>query len=361
MARHTAASASAGDHWLGLDHISSLTSQPGLRSELRVDLLDADNHTLQAHYDDFRVGREEQFYPLTLGRYSGNAGECWEIRHPCACFALWALQPVGRGTLAAGQRREGSVGPWSPRFPATSASLCALGRAAASRAPALGSQMARQRVGGLGVSWPATHTATTLQGTRSGAWATRTTRRAVASARWTVTMTAAHLAWTAPRPSPAAAMIAQALDGGTAPAAVLTSTGCGRSRPGPPQACAGPLVTTSPPCAPACCACTPLLLARSRPPASPRPSLIKCLSLAVLAVFLGVGTGEGPSSVLAQPGCSDPAHPDVCPSRTGLGKSRRPCSPTFRPEARSPHLRRHYPLVLVPPGTLGTHQSHRWL
>ncbi|XP_059043335.1 angiopoietin-related protein 5-like isoform X1 [Mustela lutreola] len=66
-----------GDHWLGLDHISSLTSQPGLRSELRVDLLDADNHTLQAHYDDFRVGREEQFYPLTLGRYSGNAGDAF--------------------------------------------------------------------------------------------------------------------------------------------------------------------------------------------------------------------------------------------------------------------------------------------
>lgn len=223
--------------------------------------------------------------------------------------------------------------------------------------------MARQRVGGLGGSWPATHTATTLQGTRSVAWASRTTRRAVASARWTVTMTAARLAWTAPRPSAAAATLARAPDGGTAPAAALTSTGCGRSRRGPPRACAGPLVTTSPPCAPACCACTLLLPARSRPPAGPCPSLIKCSSLAVLAVFLGVGTGEGPSSALAQPGCSDPAHPGCLSTqdRTGPGKSRRPCSPTFRPEARSPHLRRHYPLVLVPPGTLGTHQSHRWL
>ncbi|XP_045866870.1 angiopoietin-4-like [Meles meles] len=66
-----------GDHWLGLEHISSLTSQPGLRSELSVDLLDADSRSLQAHYDDFRVGREEQFYPLTLGRYSGNAGDAF--------------------------------------------------------------------------------------------------------------------------------------------------------------------------------------------------------------------------------------------------------------------------------------------
>ncbi|XP_032738623.1 angiopoietin-related protein 5-like isoform X2 [Lontra canadensis] len=66
-----------GDHWLGLEHISSLTSQPGLRSELSVDLLDADNRTLQAHYDDFRVGREERFYQLTLGQYSGNAGDAF--------------------------------------------------------------------------------------------------------------------------------------------------------------------------------------------------------------------------------------------------------------------------------------------
>nr|XP_035969664.1 fibrinogen C domain-containing protein 1-like isoform X2 [Halichoerus grypus] len=62
-----------GDHWLGLEHISGLTSQPGLRSELVVDLLDTDNHTLQAHYDNFHVDKEDQFYQLTLGLYSGNA------------------------------------------------------------------------------------------------------------------------------------------------------------------------------------------------------------------------------------------------------------------------------------------------
>uniref|UniRef100_A0A667GE92 Fibrinogen C-terminal domain-containing protein n=2 Tax=Lynx canadensis TaxID=61383 RepID=A0A667GE92_LYNCA len=66
-----------GDHWLGLQHISDLTSQPGLRSELTVDLLDADNHTLQAHYDNFHVDGEDLFYRLTLGLYSGNAGDAF--------------------------------------------------------------------------------------------------------------------------------------------------------------------------------------------------------------------------------------------------------------------------------------------
>lgn len=66
-----------GDHWLGLQHISDLTSQPGLRSELTVDLLDADNHPLQAHYDNFHVDGEDLFYRLTLGLYSGNAGDAF--------------------------------------------------------------------------------------------------------------------------------------------------------------------------------------------------------------------------------------------------------------------------------------------
>ncbi|XP_029810419.1 angiopoietin-related protein 5-like isoform X2 [Suricata suricatta] len=66
-----------GDHWLGLEHISDLTSQPGLRSELLVDLLGVDNRTLQAHYDDFHVAGEDLFYRLTLGLYSGNAGDAF--------------------------------------------------------------------------------------------------------------------------------------------------------------------------------------------------------------------------------------------------------------------------------------------
>lgn len=115
MARRTAASASAGDHWLGLDHISSLTSQPGLRSELRVDLLDADNRTLQAHYDDFRVGREEQFYPLTLGRYSGNAGECLGGKGPLCLLCPLGSPACGEGGLLQQARVGREV--WAPGAP----------------------------------------------------------------------------------------------------------------------------------------------------------------------------------------------------------------------------------------------------
>ncbi|KAK2500308.1 hypothetical protein MC885_015505 [Smutsia gigantea] len=69
-----------GDHWLGLEHISGLTSQPGLHTELTVDLQDVGNHTLQAHYDNFHVDKEDQFYWLTLGLYSGNAGDTFRGR-----------------------------------------------------------------------------------------------------------------------------------------------------------------------------------------------------------------------------------------------------------------------------------------
>ncbi|ELW49016.1 Angiopoietin-related protein 5 [Tupaia chinensis] len=66
-----------GDHWLGLQHISDLTSQPGLQPELSVDLQDVDNLTWWAHYDYFHVDKEDHFYRLSLGQYSGNAGDAF--------------------------------------------------------------------------------------------------------------------------------------------------------------------------------------------------------------------------------------------------------------------------------------------
>lgn len=91
----------AGDHWLGLEHISHLTSQPGLRSELVVGL-GVDNHTLQGHYDNFHVDGEDLFYRLTLGLYSGNTGECpggrGALCPPPECPAL----PTGLSGLGGG-------------------------------------------------------------------------------------------------------------------------------------------------------------------------------------------------------------------------------------------------------------------
>ncbi|KAM7390937.1 hypothetical protein PAMP_021665 [Pampus punctatissimus] len=67
-----------GEHWLGLQRMSSLTRSGGY--ELRIDMADFDNATAFAHYVEFSVGRnsvnpEEDGYPLTVEQYSGTAGD----------------------------------------------------------------------------------------------------------------------------------------------------------------------------------------------------------------------------------------------------------------------------------------------
>ncbi|CAD7676990.1 unnamed protein product [Nyctereutes procyonoides] len=144
-----------GDHWLGLQHISDLTSQPGLRAELRVDLLDVDNRTLHAHYDHFHVDGEAQFYRLSLGLYSGNAGERFGGEGPGGLRK-------GQSCRRARAGREGWV-PRHPSFPAhTCQSLC-LGKHLLPEAPALGSPTARQQVW-RGGRLASTHAATTRRG-----------------------------------------------------------------------------------------------------------------------------------------------------------------------------------------------------
>ncbi|XP_020915180.1 fibrinogen C domain-containing protein 1-like [Exaiptasia diaphana] len=58
-----------GEFWLGLDKIHQLTQQS--RHSLRVDLED----TAYAEYDYFAVSDESDLYKLSLGSYSGNAGD----------------------------------------------------------------------------------------------------------------------------------------------------------------------------------------------------------------------------------------------------------------------------------------------
>ncbi|KAK5933193.1 hypothetical protein CgunFtcFv8_004839 [Champsocephalus gunnari] len=67
-----------GEHWLGLQRMFSLSGAGGY--ELRIDMADFDNATAFALYEDFSVGRdcvnpEEEGYPLSLGGYSGSAGD----------------------------------------------------------------------------------------------------------------------------------------------------------------------------------------------------------------------------------------------------------------------------------------------
>ncbi|XP_046695649.1 fibrinogen C domain-containing protein 1 isoform X2 [Silurus meridionalis] len=67
-----------GEHWLGLRQIHALSIQANY--ELRIDLEDFENSTAFAQYDMFGVGLfsvdpEDDGYPLTVGDYTGTAGD----------------------------------------------------------------------------------------------------------------------------------------------------------------------------------------------------------------------------------------------------------------------------------------------
>ncbi|KAL9961139.1 hypothetical protein ACROYT_G030031 [Oculina patagonica] len=62
-----------GEFWLGLEKIHRLTSSG--QYKLRVDLESFDGKTAYAEYDTFEVASEEDKYQLTVGKYSGTAGD----------------------------------------------------------------------------------------------------------------------------------------------------------------------------------------------------------------------------------------------------------------------------------------------
>ncbi|OCT88847.1 hypothetical protein XELAEV_18017477mg [Xenopus laevis] len=66
----------SGEQWLGLDNMYVLTNQNGRNSELFISL-DAFDDSLGTYslYSSFKVGPESKFYQLSLGVYSGNAGD----------------------------------------------------------------------------------------------------------------------------------------------------------------------------------------------------------------------------------------------------------------------------------------------
>jgi len=62
------------DFWLGLEAISRLTlHQP---HELFIELVDWSGNYFYAHYENFQVGDQQDFYRLSLsGFYNGNASQ----------------------------------------------------------------------------------------------------------------------------------------------------------------------------------------------------------------------------------------------------------------------------------------------
>ena len=62
-----------GEFWLGLGKINRLTKEQS--NTLRVDLGDFDGNTRYAQYTTFSVGDSTTEYTLTVGEYSGTAGD----------------------------------------------------------------------------------------------------------------------------------------------------------------------------------------------------------------------------------------------------------------------------------------------
>jgi len=62
-----------GEFWLGLDKINRLTKTK--KSRLRVELEDTKGNTAYAEYDLFAVSSENTNYKISLGTYSGTAGD----------------------------------------------------------------------------------------------------------------------------------------------------------------------------------------------------------------------------------------------------------------------------------------------
>ena len=68
-----------GEFWLGLGKINCLTKEQS--NTLRVDLGDFDGNTSYAQYPTFSVGDSITEYNLTVGGYSGTAGDSLAWRH----------------------------------------------------------------------------------------------------------------------------------------------------------------------------------------------------------------------------------------------------------------------------------------
>ena len=62
-----------GEFWLGLSKIHRLTKERS--NTLRVDLEDFEGNTSYANYSTFEIGNSSTEYILTVGGYSGTAGD----------------------------------------------------------------------------------------------------------------------------------------------------------------------------------------------------------------------------------------------------------------------------------------------
>ena len=87
-----------GEFWLGLGKINHLTKEQP--NTLRVDLGDFSDNKAYAQYTTFSVGNSTTEYTLTVGGYSGTAGESLAGRHNGRKFATRDNDDVEGGYCA---------------------------------------------------------------------------------------------------------------------------------------------------------------------------------------------------------------------------------------------------------------------
>ncbi|CAG2249272.1 Tenascin-R,Ryncolin-2,Angiopoietin-related protein 1,Ficolin-1-A,Ryncolin-1,Tenascin-X,Ficolin-2,Fibrinogen-like protein 1,Tenascin,Ficolin-1,Fibrinogen-like protein A,Ficolin-1-B,Ryncolin-3,Angiopoietin-related protein 7,Angiopoietin-4,Ryncolin-4 [Mytilus edulis] len=93
-----------GEYWLGNKHIHHMTSSG--KYELRIDLTDNKNEKRYAAYKQFSIGDAASKYKLSIGSYSGNAGDSMKY-HNGMMFSA-----TDQDNDQAGGDCTNGIGPW---------------------------------------------------------------------------------------------------------------------------------------------------------------------------------------------------------------------------------------------------------
>ncbi|XP_058123388.1 ficolin-1-like [Anopheles ziemanni] len=93
-----------GEHWLGLEKLHIMTSSG--RHELLVLLEDFEGNSAYALYDEFKIASEEEKYKLTVGKYSGTAGDSLTY-HNGMKFSTFDKDNDGYGSTHCAEAYEG--------------------------------------------------------------------------------------------------------------------------------------------------------------------------------------------------------------------------------------------------------------
>ena len=95
------------EFWWGLEYVWALISSTDRLYELRVDLEDFEGEKRYAMYNSFRISSESDEYRLTIGNYTGDAGDALTY-HNGMRFSTKDSDNDGNGTYSCAQRWKGS-------------------------------------------------------------------------------------------------------------------------------------------------------------------------------------------------------------------------------------------------------------